>query len=188
MNKPGIYDGVIVALLIALAAGAASLVLGAFFPRSLLVVVILHAAVLAYLIYLLRRARARAGKLITVSAWALLTAVNWLLPVPLFEQILMLAALIWLVRSLYFHSSLLNAVLDLGLVSFGLAAGAWAVLNTGSLAAGLWSFFLVQALFCWLPNLAGRQDEEPGKPDINAASFQAAHRVALDAVRKLSTP
>ena len=188
MNKPGVFDGITAALLIALATGIASLVLGSFFSQSTLVGVLLHAAVLAYLVYLLRRARARVGKLIVMAAWAVLAAFNWLLPVPLFEQILLLAALIWLVRSLYFHASLLNSVLDLGLVSFGLAVGAWAALNTGSLAAALWSFFLVQALFCWIPDPTGRQAEIAGKADINATSFQAAHRIALDAVRKLSTP
>ncbi len=143
---------------------------------------------LAYLVYLLQRARARIGKLVTVAAWALLAAVNWLLPVPLFEQILLLAALTWLVRSLYFHASLISAALDFGLVAVGLAAAAWAVVNTGSLAAALWSFFLLQALFCWIPDAAGRSVRDPADADINASSFRAAHRVALDAVRKLSTP
>ena len=187
-RKPGVFDGLIVALLIALAAGVASLLFGGFFAQALLIGVVLHAAALAYLVYLLQRARARVGKLITLTAWALLTAVNWLLPIPLFEQILLLAAFIWLVRSLYFHASLISAALDFGLVSVGLAAAAWAAVNTGSLAAALWSFFLLQALFCWIPQAAGQAKPVRTDADLNAASFHAAHRVALDAVRKLSTP
>ena len=188
INKPGVFDGLVVALLIALAAGAASLLLGSFLTQATLVGAVLHAAVLAYLVYLLRRARARVGKLVMLAAWALLATANWLLPVPLFEQILLLAALVWLVRSLYFHASLLSAALDLGLVSVGLAAGAWSAVNTGSLAVALWSFFLLQALFCWIPDPQERLANESGDRDFNAAAFQAAHRVALDAVRKLSTP
>ncbi len=188
MNRPGIFDGLVVALMLALAAGAASLLFGGFIARASLVGIILHAAVLAYLVYLLRRAGARVGKLVVVAAWALLAAVNWLLPVPLLEQILLLAALAWLVRSLYFHASLIGAALDFGLVSTGLAAAAWAVINTGSLAVALWSFFLLQALFCLIPHSPGRQGAERAAEDIHAASFRAAHRVALDAVRKLSTP
>ncbi len=187
-NKPGLFDGLVVALLIALAAGVASLLFGGFFARAPLIGVVLHAATLAYLIYLLQRARARIGKLITLAAWALLAVANWLLPVPLFEQILLLAGFAWLVRSLYFHASLTSAALDFGLVAVGLAAAAWAAVNTGSLAAALWSFFLLQALFCWIPDPAGKAQPGRQHDDLNAASFHAAHRVALDAVRKLSTP
>ena len=187
-RKPGLFDGLVVALLIALAAGVASLLFGGFFAQATLIGIVLHAAALAYLVYLLQRAHARVGKLITLTAWALLTAVNWLLPVPLFEQILLLAAFAWLVRSLYFHTSLISAALDFGLVSVGLAAAAWAAVNTGSLAAALWSFFLLQALFCWIPDPAGKAKSGRTDEDLNAASFHAAYRVALDAIRKLSTP
>ena len=105
----------------------------------------------------------------------------------LLELVLIQAAMIWLVRSLYFHGSLISAALDFGLVSAGLAAAAWAMINTGSLAAALWSFFLVQALFCWLPNLA-QPSADAAQDRGQASSFQSAHRIAQDAVRKLSQP
>ena len=67
-----------------------------------------------------------------------------------------------------------------------MAAGAWAMINTGSLAAALWTFFLLQSLFCWIPSLARKQDESVARPAGGRSGFQSAHRVAVDAVRKLT--
>jgi cyanate permease len=106
----------------------------------------------------------------------------------LFEQVLIQAGIVWLVRSLYFHASIFAAALDFGLVSVGLAASAWAMVNTDSLAGALWSFFLVQALFCWVPQLARQQSSGIKNSQQDQSSFQSAHRVALDAVRKLTQP
>jgi hypothetical protein len=111
-----------------------------------------------------------------------------LFEVPLFTQVLIQAGIIWLLRSLYFHGSILSAALDFGLVSVGLAASAWAMVNTGSLGGALWSFFLVQALFCWIPDLARKQPGDIYRNQHDQSSFQSAHRVALDAVRKLTQP
>jgi len=188
MKTPGIIDGIIVAIAISLGAGAASLVLGGFIAYPTLFNLLLCAATLIYLVYLLKHSSARVGRVVVIAGWALVSVACWFFKVPLFEQVLIQAGIIWLVRSLYFHASLFTAALDFGLVSAGLAASAWAMINTGSLAGGLWSFFLVQALFCWIPNLARKQsaDVYPGQQD--QSSFQTAHRVALDAVRKLTQP
>jgi len=60
------------------------------------------------------------------------------------------------------------------------------LINTGSLAAALWSFFLLQSLFCWIPSLANKRDERSSPAAGSRSSFQSAHRVAVDAVRKLT--
>ena len=99
-------------------------------------------------------------------------------------KVLLQAGVIWLVRSLYFHSSLWGAALDFGLVSLGLASAAWAMSNTGSLVAAIWSFFLVQAMFCWLPGFTSASPRD----DYAAATssqFDTAHRAAEAAVRHL---
>ena len=188
MKTPGIIDGVIVAILISLGAGATSLVLGGFFLYSTLFNLILCGSTLVYLIYLLKRSNARIGRVVVISGWALISFGCWLFDVHLFEQVLIQAGIIWLVRSLYFHSSIFTALLDLGLVSVGLAASAWAMVNTDSFAASLWSFFLVQSLFCWIPDLARKQAGDTFEARQDQTSFHSAHRVALDAVRKLTQP
>jgi len=190
MKSPGIINGIIAAFVISLMAGAASLVLSGFVYQSTLFSIILYAATLTYLIYLLKNSSARVGRVVVISGWTTVSLVCWLFDVPLFEQLLIQAGIIWLVRSLYFHASLVAALLDFGLVSVGLAASAWAMVNTGSLATAVWSFFLTQALFCWIPDLSRKPSSDAYgvqyKPQPGQTSFQSAHRVALDAVHKLT--
>jgi len=186
MKKPSILDGVTLAMVISLGAAAGSLLLGGFIVYGLLFELVLYSAALVYLLYLLKRSQARIGRVLAISAWALISFACWFFDVALLQQVLVQAGMIWLVRSLYFHGSLISATLDFGLVSAGLAASAWAMVNTGSLTAALWSFFLVQALFCCLPQLAPRQSAANDTPASQHSPFQTAHRVAEDAVRKLS--
>jgi len=191
MKKPGLVDGITVAMIISLGAAFASLLLGGLIVYGLLFELLLYAATLAYLLYLLKRCKARIGRVVAITGWAFTSLLCWFFDVALLEQVLIQAGMIWLVRSLYFHGSLFSAALDFGLVSVGLAASAWAMVNTGSLAAALWSFFLVQALFCWLPQLAHQQtgtgQHSAGHQGARHPShFHSAHRVAEDAVRKLS--
>ena len=186
MKAPGIIDGVIVAIIISLGAGSASLLLGGFVAYASLFQLLLFAATLVYLVYLLKRSNARVGRVVVIAGWAFTSLACWLFEVPLFEQVLIQAGIVWLVRSLYFHASMFAAALDFGLVSAGLAASAWAMVNTGSLAGALWSFFLVQALFCWIPAFAHKRTEQIYSSQQDQSTFQSAHRVALDAVRKLT--
>jgi hypothetical protein len=186
IKSPGIIKGIITALVISLMVGIASLLLSGFIVQTTLFSFVLYAATLAYLIYLLKNSSARIGRVVVISSWAVISMASWLFDVPLITQVLIQAGSIWLVRSLYFHTSLLTALLDLGLVSVGLAASAWAMVNTGSLATAVWSFFLTQALFCWIPDLSRKPSSDPYKPQPEQTSFQYAHRIALDAVHKLT--
>ena len=185
MKYPGIIDGVMVAVIIALGTGIATLALGGFTALGALINLVLPWATLVYLVYLFKRSDARTGRVVAVAAWAAVSLACWLFDLHVSQQALAQAGIIWLVRSLYFHNSLLVALLDLGLVSVGLLAGAWTLINTGSAAAALWSFFLLQSLFCWLPAFGPKG--APAEPvGGESSSFLAAHRVAVDAVRKLS--
>jgi hypothetical protein len=187
MKYPGIIDGVLAAGIIAVGTGIAALAFGGFTSLGALLNLVLPWAALAYLVYLFKRSDARTGRVVAIAAWAVVSLACWLFDAHVSQQALAQAGIIWLVRSLYFHNSMLAALLDLGLVAAGLVAGAWALLNTGSAAAALWSFFLLQALFCWVPAFVpGRA--ETRRDGGESASFQAAHRVAVDAVRKLSQP
>lgn len=188
MKAPGLIDGVLIAALIAVGAGIAGLLLGGFVGLGSLFNLVLPAATLVYLLYLLRRSETRVGRVVVISGWAIASLAGWLLDLALLQQVLMQAGLVWLTRSLYFHSSLLSALLDLALVAGGLLTGAWALVNTGSLAAALWSFFLLQALFGWIPAFTPQQPDDPFYRRDDSSRFQSAHRVAIDAVRKLTQP
>jgi hypothetical protein len=186
MKTPGIIDGVLVAIVISLCAAVASLILGGFIAYATLFNLVLCGSTLIYLVYLLKRSNAKVGRVVVIAGWAITSLGCWFFEIPLFEQVLLQAGTIWLVRSLYFHGSIIPAALDFGLVSVGLAASAWAMVNTGSLGGALWSFFLIQALFCWIPDLARKQPGDIYSNQHDQSSFQSAHRVALDAVRKLT--
>ena len=188
MKSPGIINGIIIAFFISLAAGVASLIFGGFVAAPTLFSLVLCASTLAYLVYLLKHSNARIGRIVVISGWALANITFWLFDIPLIEQVFIQAGIIWLVRSLYFHASIFAALLDLGLVSAGLAAGAWAIANTGSPTTAIWSFLLTQSLFGWIPDLAKTQSGDAYSPHPEQAPFQSAHRVAVDAVRKLTQP
>jgi len=194
IKSPGIIKGIIAAFVISLMAGVTSLVLSGFIVQTTLFSVVLYAATLSYLIYLLKNSSAHVGRVVVISSWAAISVVCWLFEVPLIAQVLIQTGSIWLVRTLYFHGSLFAALLDFGLISIGLAASAWAMVNTGSLATAMWSFFLTQALFCWIPDLSRKQNNDAFRSEQSPqyqslseqTSFQSAHRVALDAVHKLT--
>ena len=147
-------------------------------------------ATLAYLVYLLRAAAHAGRPSVVVSGWALLS--RRLLVAAgrrCSNRCLLQAALIWLVRSLYFHASLLAALLDFGLVAVGLPPAPGRHAQHRQPGRGAVEFFLLQALFCWIPEprATSRQNDEPARRRRFArpASNRAPHR--LDAVRKFNS-
>lgn len=184
MKRPTFLEGIGVAAGASVFAAITFAALTAVFGSSLVLRLIVTAIALAYILYLLRRSPERIGRTTTLAVWAAVTAVAWYaLPLPLFVAAQL--GLVWLTRSLYFYASILSALADLGLVAFGLAAAIWALGTTNSLLAGVWSFFLVQALFAAIPaHLGARRPSASALPDDR---FARAHRVAEAAVRRLSS-
>jgi len=183
MKRVGFLSNVGVALLLSLLGGAGyaglRLALG---PATALQVVVAGLAG-GYLLYLLMRAPERTGRVVAFSAWLAGTAAALMfsphLGVLLCAQVLM----IWLLRSLYFHSSAFAALADLLLSALAVGAGIWAAEQSGSLFMTAWCFFLVQALFVCIPAKFPRsqEDRDASAPD----TFMHAHRAAESAVRRL---
>jgi hypothetical protein len=93
---------------------------------------------------------------------------------------------IWLVRSLYFHSGVIPALMDLGLCALGICAAVWAVDRSGSVFLATWCFFLVQASFVAIPStVRTRHAGQDGTAD--AGDFERARRQADEALRQLFT-
>lgn len=140
---------------------------------------------LAYLIYLLRYSEIRRGRVIVLMVWMSINFAAWFFNLSLINLMAINLLMIWLLRSLYFHSSISAAILDLILVAMSAGAGTWALLQTSSLVAAVWCFFLCQSLFSAIPQsfTAGNKISADGN---EADRFEAAYRVAQDAVRKLS--
>lgn len=187
MKRPSFLEGVAFALAASLAGGVLYTALTAVFGSGVLRLVI-AALGLGYLLYLLARSRERVGRVTVIGVWVIIAGLLWLLDPPLLLYILGHVGALWLVRSLYFHAGVLTALADLGLNACALAAAVWALAQSGSLLLGLWSFFLVQALFVAIPPNFPRRRPATASTTAGDDRFQRAHRVAEAAVRRLSSP
>jgi hypothetical protein len=185
MKRPTFYEGVGVALIVSVATGILFPVLVTLFSEIFVLRSLIAGVGLAYLLYLLKRSDERVGRITTLVVWWIVTTLIWSLGLSLPLYLLAQLGLIWLTRSLYYYSSLLAALADLGLVLFGAAAATWAWLTTHSPWTTLWCFFLVQALFVFIPSrIDGRWTKS--KPEMGQDRFQRAYRVAETALTKLS--
>ena len=125
--------------------------------------------------------------MVTLAGWLVVTVLTvWMAP-PLMLYVLVHVGMIWLVRALYFYSSPLSALADLGLNALAVAAVVWATVQSGSLLLALWCFFLVQALFVLLPKGSGTTGSRSGQVGVEVDKFDQARQTAQSALRKLST-
>jgi len=187
MKQPTFLEGVAVALAASLAGSVLYSALETVFPGVPVLRLLIAGIGLGYVVYLLSRSPERVGRVTAAAAWLLVAGVLWFTHPPLLLYVCVHLGVIWLIRSLYFYSSALSALADLGLNGLGLAAAIWAVTRTGSVFLGIWCFFLVQALFVVIPKSINRK---PGAGPAGHESddrFQHAYRVAETAVRKLSS-
>jgi hypothetical protein len=187
MKQPTFLEGVGVAFGLSLAGGA---VLGAsslVLPGGWIFRGVVAGVSLLYVLYLLARSRERVGRITTVALWVLVAGAAWIAQPPLLLYVLTHVLLLWLIRSLYFYSSILSALADLALNGLGVAAAIWASVTTGSVFMGLWCFFLVQALFVAIPTTS-RRGAGPGRnAGENDDRFEHAHRAAESALRNFYT-
>jgi hypothetical protein len=142
---------------------------------------------LAYLLFLFSRSEERVGRITTISLWSALAAVSWWIAPPLPMYLLIHVAAVWLVRSLYFYSSLFPALLDLGLNALSISASVWAITRSGSVFLATWCFFLVQALFVAIPPAIKEKPAAESKAAVGNDKFERAKRQADEALRTLFT-
>ena len=185
MKRPSFLEGVAVALAAGVAGSLVYTALTLVAPDLGSLRLVVGAIGLGYVLYLLSRSRQRVGRVTTVAAWLAAAALAWLAQPPLLVYLLAHLGMVWVIRSLYFHASLLSAVADLGLSVLSLAAAAWALVHSGSLFLAIWCLFLVQALFCLIPPGLGPRPR--GKPPGRDAGdrFEYAHQAAETALRRL---
>ncbi|MEJ2692955.1 MAG: hypothetical protein P8166_07825 [Candidatus Thiodiazotropha sp.] len=187
MKRPNFMEGIGVALAASIGGGLLFGMLTTVFAGGFVLRLLIAGMGLLYVLYLLQRSGEKVGRITAPAVWLLIASALGLLGLSLPFYLMAHLGIVWLIRSLYFYSSLFSALADLGLVLFGVAAAAWALVETGNLFLSFWSFFLVQALFALIPNSWKRS----GKPVESAAGaedrFLLAHRAAEAALTKLST-
>lgn len=185
MKQATILNGIGFAIIASISGGILITLLSLVFSTLDSMAMAISTLSLAYIVYLLRYSNARQGKVVVPACWAIINLFVYLFDMGLITHIAIQISFVWAVRSLYFHSSIITILLDLLLTVMSTGAGAWALAQTGSLIAAAWCFFLCQSLFCAIPKLnQSRNTAEVRETDIDR--FDTAHKVAQDAVRKLS--
>ena len=185
MKRPSFFHGVIVAAVFAFLASAIIATLTPFVGFYSVVRIVIPALGLAYLLYLFSRSKERVGRVSTLCLWSALAAVTWWVAPPLPLYLLIHVGAMWLVRSLYFYSGVLPALMDLGLSVLSITAAAWAMLQSGSVFLATWCFFLVQALFVAIPPAVRRKANTVRNSAAPNDSFDRARRQADQALAQL---
>lgn len=185
MKRPGFFQGVIVAAVFAFFASAMIATLTPFVGFFAVVRLVIPAMTLGYILYLLSRSREKVGRVTTLTLWSALAAAAWWVAPPLPLYLLIHVAAVWLVRSLYFYSGVLPAVMDLGLDALSIAAAVWAISHSGSIFLATWCFFLVQALFVAIPPAVKRRAATAKNTAADNEAFARARRQADRALNQL---
>lgn len=191
MKRPHLSEGILVAVLASLVISVIFTVLSAFFPTRWLLQLLIAGASFAYVCYLLARSQEKIGRLTAVVVWAIIAILTWLFSPSMIISLFIHLGMIWLVRALYYYTSLVIALLDLGLVLFGMAAAIWTMMYTNSLLLGVWCFFLIQSLFVLLPaDLKSgflKKSGESTLPTVRPAdAFEQAYTSARSALRQIT--
>ena len=187
MKRPSFLHGVIVAAVLGFFASAVVATLTPFVGLGAVLRLVIPALGLSYLLYLLSRSSERVGRVTTLTLWGALAAVTWWVAPPLPFYLLIHVGAIWLVRSLYFYSGVMPALLDLGVSAFSVSATVWAITRSGSVFLATWCFFLVQALFVAIPPTVNSKQKAQRNTAAESERFEHARRQADQALRQLFT-
>jgi len=187
MKKHSFLHGVIVAAVLAFFASAVVATLTPFVGLGGVFRLVIPGLALAYLLYLLGRNAERTGRVTTLSLWSALALITWWFAPPLPLYLLIHVGAVWLVRSLYFYSGMLPALMDLGLSGLSVSAAVWAATRSGSVFLATWCFFLVQALFVTIPPTMKSERQAKQNTTVENEAFDNAKRQADRALRQLFT-
>ncbi len=185
MKRPSFFQGVVVAAILGFFASAVVATLTPFVGVGAVTRIVIPVLGLAYLLYLFSRSKERTGRVTTLFLWTVLAVVTWWMAPPLPFYLLIHVGAVWLVRSLYFYSGILPALMDLGLSTLSISATVWAITRSGSVFLATWCFFLVQALFVSIPPSVKHRVRTDDAPQNE--SFERARRQADEALRQLFT-
>jgi hypothetical protein len=181
-RRLSLTGGVVAAFAFSIAGAALLAVLGPILGIGIIARGVIALLGFAYVLYLVGRSGERVGRISTIACWLVCTALALLVDLPFMSFVLVHVGLVWLVRSLYYYSGLLPALIDFGLSLLGTAFAVWSAQRTGSFGLALWCFFLAQAFHALIP---ASVRPGPGHSEAEDA-FARAHRAAESAVRRLS--
>ncbi len=187
MKRPTLLEGVSVAIAASATGGVFFSVLGSVLPTGSVSRLLITGFGLTYVIYLLSRSDERIGRITVLTTWLAASGTIWLLSPSLPLYLLLHVGMLWVIRSLYFYSSVLSSLADLGVNVLSLATTVWAALETGNAFLIIWCFFLSQALFVFIPAAIGPHESKHTNRNAGEDRFEQAYREAEAALRKYSS-
>ncbi|MCF6262882.1 MAG: hypothetical protein L3J24_04770 [Xanthomonadales bacterium] len=176
-------EGLAIAFSTSLIGSVLYYLLSAFIGDSQLLRLLISIASFGYILYLLNRGQTRLGRVSIMGLWLVISTALWFYSPPAVLFLLVHISMLWIIRSLYFYSSALSALADLGLNLLSIAAAFWTARYTGSVFLSIWCFFLIQAMFVAIPKNLWSENRPQTVVDDH---FQNAYRAAQSAVIKLS--
>ena len=186
MSRPSFVEGIVLALIVSIAASFSyavmTWVLSGFGAVQLLITMISF----SYVLYLLIRSDEKIGRVVVMCVWVFVACSVWVLDVPLSLFCLSHLMMTWIVRSLYYYASIVSSLIDFALISLSLLFSTWAFYQTGGVFISIWSFFLMQSLFVWIP-VQINPLKKTKSSKINGNEFNQAFKNANVAIQKLTT-
>jgi hypothetical protein len=188
-RKPGFLGEATFGFVVSLVGAAVALSLSFAMPGSIVVRLIVAGLGLTLVLRAIGRSSEKTGRVVTVVVWLAVAAGITVVDVGLPVYVAVHLGLVWLARSLFCCSRLIEAGLDLGLTLLAISFGILAAVRTESVFLATWCFFLVLAFQASIPRVAARMTAPAGRElpagDPNrgfAEAFKAAdealHRIA----------
>lgn len=185
MKKATFIEGVAIALTSSIAVAAIFFTMSSLFFGDDLFRLVIAGVSFFYILYLFLRTKERTGRITVISIWFVLTVTSLIFVSSLMLYICIQLFMIWILRSLYFYNSIFSAFIDLILNGMSLIVAVWSWSVSGSLFLTLWCFFLMQALFVFIPKnfIAKEKVKSVYRPADD--KFEHAYHAAEVAVSKL---
>ena len=122
MKRSTFLQGIVIAFVFALIGAATFSALTLVYASSFIVKLLITCFSALYVVYLLARSAERTGRLTIPALWIAGAISAWIFVPGLTLFLLAHVGMVWVIRSLYFHSSVLPALLDLGLCALSVIA------------------------------------------------------------------
>ena len=186
MKQATFPEGIAIALIASVMVAALFSVMSSLFIGGNLFMLLVAAVSFFYILYLLLRSKERVGRVTVLVSWFVITLGSLVFVSSVLLYLAIQLCMIWLVRSVYFYNSLFSALIDLAMTSMSFVVALWTLNVSGSLFLTFWSFFLVQALFVYIPtNFTGKNKVKAVNcPETDR--FEYAYHAAEVAVTKLA--
>ncbi|MFK7795634.1 MAG: hypothetical protein AB8B89_09810 [Gammaproteobacteria bacterium] len=187
MKRPSFFEGAFIGIIASIFGSTIFTTFSWFISSANVMQFVITLISFAYLIYLLSRSQEKLGRIIVLACWCVVTGAAWLISLPLIMFILTQISMLWLIRSLYFYSSIVPALIDLSMTAISFSVAVATVFHTSSIFLGFWCFFLIQALFVFIPVRISKNPTSQSLTNTTTDNFNKAHRSAEAALRKISS-